>query len=56
MEAKRIMEHIDPEDVTIIATALSQEDSIIWSDDKHFDQQDEVPHLKTKEILEIPHK
>jgi predicted nucleic acid-binding protein len=52
-EAKKIMEHIDSEDVTIIAAALSQNHAIIWSDDKHFDQQRTIPHLKTKEMLEI---
>ena len=41
-EAKRIMGHIDPEDVPFIAAALSQEHSIIWSDDKHFAKQDKV--------------
>ena len=52
-EAKIIMEHIDPEDVTIIATALSQEDYIIWSDDKHFEKQDKILTLKTRDILTL---
>lgn len=52
-EAKRIMEHIDPEDVTIIAAALSQENSIIWSDDAHFDQQKEILVLKTKDMIRL---
>src|SRR3989344_5725253 len=30
MEAKKIMEHIDPEDVTFIAAALSQDNAVIW--------------------------
>lgn len=50
-EAKKIMEHIDPEDVTIIAAALSQENSVIWSDDAHFDQQDKVFVLKTRDMI-----
>ena len=49
-EAKKIMEHIDPEDVVFIATALSMEDSVIWSDDRHFEKQDKVKVLKTKEM------
>ena len=49
--AREIMEHIDPEDVYFIAAALSQENAIIWSDDKHFDQQNEITCLKTNEIV-----
>ena len=52
-EAKLIMEHIDPEDVTFIAAALSQEDSIIWSDDRHFEKQDKVITLKTKYLIHL---
>lgn len=52
-KAKRIMEHIDPEDIIIIATALSQENAFIWSDDKHFNQQTEVNVLKTKDLIEL---
>ncbi|MBS3169201.1 hypothetical protein J4210_01850 [Candidatus Woesearchaeota archaeon] len=54
-EAKRIMGHIDPEDVPFIAAALSQEHSIIWSDDKHFAKQDKVIILKTKDIVTLYH-
>ena len=49
--AKKIMEHIDPEDVVFIATALSISDSFIWSDDRHFEKQDKVKVLKTKEMV-----
>lgn len=49
-DAKRIMEHIDPEDVVFIAAALGQEDSFIWSDDAHFDKQNAVKVLKTKNM------
>lgn len=52
-EAKQIMERIDPEDVTIIAAALSQENSVIWSDDAHFDQQKKVVVLKTKDLIKL---
>lgn len=52
-EAKKIMTQIDPEDVPFIAAALSQENAIIWSDDKHFDQQDRVLNLKTKDIVAL---
>ena len=50
-EAKNIMEHTDPEDVVFIATALSIKDSVIWSDDRHFEKQDKVKILKTKDAL-----
>ena len=50
-EAKEIMEHIDKEDVVFIATALSIADSVIWSDDRHFEKQDKVKVLKTKDMV-----
>ena len=49
-EAKKIMEHIDTEDVVFIATSLSIKDSVIWSDDRHFEKQDKLKVLKTKDI------
>lgn len=52
-EAKKIMEHIDPEDVPFIAAALSLDSAVIWSDDKHFDKQERVPHFKTKDIVAL---
>ncbi len=55
-EAKKIMEHIDPEDATIIAAALSQESSIIWSDDAHFDWQNKVFVLKTRDLAYLFYK
>lgn len=50
-EAKKIMGHIDPEDVVFIATALSIEDSVVWSDDRHFEKQYKVKVLKTEDIV-----
>ena len=50
-KAKKIMEHIDEEDVVFIATALSISDSVIWSDDRHFEKQDKVKVLKTEDII-----
>lgn len=52
-EAKRTMEHIDPEDVLFIAAALSQENGAIWSDDKHFDKQNRITVLKTKDMVKL---
>jgi predicted nucleic acid-binding protein len=50
-EAKQIMGHIDPEDVTFIAAALSQEEAVIWSDDRHFERQKAVVTLKTRDMV-----
>ena len=50
-EAKGIMEKIDEEDVVFIAAALSIPHAVIWSEDKHFEQQKRVSVLKTREIL-----
>jgi len=52
-KAKQIMEHIDPEDVTFIAAALSQENAIVWSDDRHFEKQDKVITMKTKDLVNL---
>ncbi|MBI3036559.1 PIN domain-containing protein [Candidatus Woesearchaeota archaeon] len=52
-EAKQVMGHIDPEDVTFIATALSQDEAVIWSDDAHFDKQDKIINLKTKDVINL---
>ncbi len=52
-ESKQIMEHIDPEDVTFIAAALSQENAVIWSDDRHFEKQDKVITLKKKDLVNL---
>ena len=52
-EAMKIMAHIDEEDVTFIAAALCQNNAIIWSDDKHFEKQDKVITLKTKDLVNL---
>ncbi|MBR9693445.1 PIN domain-containing protein [Candidatus Woesearchaeota archaeon] len=51
-EAKEIMQEIDPKDVVFIAAALAIPNSVVWSDDKDFDQQERVTTLKTKDIVE----
>lgn len=51
--AKEIMEHVDSEDVTFIAAALSQENAFIWSDDRHFEEQEVIPILKTEEMVHL---
>ncbi len=52
-EAKKIMEHIDPNDVLFIATALAYESAYIWSDDKHFQQQDKINIFTTSEMIHL---
>ncbi len=52
-ESKKIIEHVDTEDVVFIATALSISDSVIWSDDRHFEKQNKVKSLKTKDIIKL---
>ena len=50
-KAKDLLNHVDPNDVIFLATALSLINSIIWSDDKHFDQQKAVINIKTAEMI-----
>jgi predicted nucleic acid-binding protein len=52
-EAKKVIAHIDPDDVIFIATKFSIKNSIIWSDDSDFSKQDIVPVLKTKDVFEL---
>lgn len=52
-EAKKIMEKIDEEDVVFIAAALSFDNSVIWSDDAHFDKQNKVEVLKTRDMVRL---
>lgn len=52
-EAKRIMLHIDPDDVVFIAAALSYPDAVIWSDDAHFDRQSSIKAIKTKKFKQL---
>jgi len=54
-KAKEIMEHIDPEDVPFIAAALAH-NKPIWSDDKHFKQQNTIKTFNTKELIQLTTK
>ena len=49
-EAKSIMCDIDPKDTVFIATALSFENAVIWSEDKDFDKQDKIKVVKTRQL------
>jgi predicted nucleic acid-binding protein len=49
-EARKVIGQVDLRDVPFVATALSINNSMIWSNDNHFDKQNKVKVLKTKEI------
>lgn len=55
-EAKKIMENIDEEDTPFISAALNNENTMIWSDDKHFDRQDKIITIKTSEMANLFYK
>ena len=48
--AKDIMDEIDPDDSAFLGLAMKK-DCILWSDDKHFDEQDKVEVLKTSDVI-----
>lgn len=50
-EAEDALAETDPDDVIFLATALAV-DGAIWSDDRHFKEQDLVPVLTTEEVLD----
>ena len=52
-EAKELLGKIDPDDIIFLATALSIDNAMIWSDDAHFDNQNRIRVLKTKDIVNI---
>ena len=52
-EAKKIMDKIDPDDTPFIALALAVENDGIWSEDKHFDQQDKIKVWKTADLVKL---
>ena len=47
------LQDIDPDDVIFLATALSIEGAVIWSEDIHFEKQNKVKVFKTKEIISL---
>ncbi len=52
-EANKLLGKIDAADVVFLATALSLDNSKIWSDDSHFEKQGSVKVLKTKDIVKM---
>ena|SRR3989338_121897 len=52
-EANKLLGKIDPDDVIFLATALSLDNSKIWSDDTHFEKQNKITVFKTKDIVKL---
>ena len=52
-EASKWLGNIDPNDVIFLATALSLENSKIWSDDNHFGKQNKVRVFKTQHMIKL---
>jgi len=49
-EAYAIIGNVDVKDVPYVAAALAFKDSAIWSNDKHFEKQDRIKVVKTREM------
>jgi len=52
-QAKKIMDALDPDDTPFVALALAVENDGIWSDDKHFRQQNRIRIWETKDLLTL---
>lgn len=52
-QAKEIMKDIDPDDAPFLALAMKTKVDGIWSEDKGFQQQNNVKIYTTKELLEF---
>jgi len=55
-EAKEIIGDIDIDDVTFIALALAIPNNGIWTEDKHFKNQNRIKIWSTEEILDLLNK
>jgi predicted nucleic acid-binding protein len=52
-QATTIMSDIDCKDVAFLAATLSIKNAVLWSDDRHFDKQNRIKVLKTKEMVRL---
>lgn len=52
-EAYRLMEKIDINDAPFISAAMAVKADYIWSNDKHFKQQNKVKALTTEELVKL---
>ncbi len=51
--ARKIMGNIDANDVVFLATALTLDHAVIWSDDADLERQKFIKVLKTKDMIQI---
>lgn len=51
-QARGIMDPIDPDDTPFVALALAIENDGIWSDDRHFREQEAVPVWTTARLVD----
>jgi len=51
--ANEILGKIDVDDVIFLAVAMSLENSKIWSNDPHLNQQNKVKALKTEDVVKL---
>jgi predicted nucleic acid-binding protein len=51
--ANEILGKIDVDDVVFLAVAMSLENSKIWSNDPHLNQQNKVKALKTEDVVKL---
>ena len=52
-EGNRIIGKIDKKDIAFISCALAVDADGIWSEDRHFEEQNKIRVLKTKEMLTL---
>ena len=53
VQAKDIMKDIDPDDAPFLALAMKTKVDGIWSEDKGFQEQNDVEVYTTKQLLEL---
>ncbi len=53
VQAKDIMKDVDPDDAPFLALAMKTKVDGIWSEDKGFQQQNQVKVYNTKQLLEL---
>ena len=52
-KAREIISHIDPDDVPFIALALCIKTDGIWTEDRHFFEQNKIQIYTTKDMIQI---
>ena len=52
-EAEKLMNHIDDTDSVFLAAAIAVKADYIWSNDKHFKQQNKIAALTTEEVITL---